>query len=142
MKLRFAALAAVSGVCLVVAGPLQAKEVHFATVLNGASQVPPNTTAGTGAVKADLDTVTKVFTYTVTYSGLTGPAVAAHFHGPAAANANAPPVITMKDLVSPIKGTAVLTAPQMSDLLAGKWYFNVHTKANPPGEIRGQLDAQ
>ena len=142
MKLRFAALAAVSGVWLVAAGPLQAKTVHFSTVLNGASQVLPNTTAGTGAVKADLDTVTKVFTYTVTYSGLTGPAVAAHFHGPAAADANAPPVITMKDLVSPIKGTAVLTAPQMSDLLAGKWYFNVHTKANPPGEIRGQLDAQ
>ena len=139
MKLRFAALAAVSTVCLVAAGPLQAKTIHFVVVLNGASQVPPNTTAGTGEVKADLDTVTKVFSYTVTYSGLTGPAVAAHFHGPAAADANAPPVIAMKELASPITGTAVLTAPQMSDLQAGKWYFNVHTRANPGGEIRGQL---
>ena len=142
MKRRFATLAAISGVALLAAGPLQAKTVHFATVLNGASQVPPNTTAGTGALKADLDTVTKLFSYTVTYSGLTGPAIAAHFHGPAAADANAPPVIAMKDLPSPIKGTAVLTAPQMSDLLSGKWYFNVHTKANPGGEIRGQLTPQ
>jgi hypothetical protein len=142
VKLRFAALAAVSLVCLVAAGPLQAKTVHFTAVLNGASEVPPNTTTGTGEVKADLDTVTKVFSYTVTYSGLTGPAAAAHFHGPAAAGVNAPPVITMKDLASPITGTAVLSAPQMSDLQGGKWYFNVHSKAHPGGEIRGQLAGQ
>jgi CHRD domain len=142
MKLRFAALTIVAGACLAAVGPLEAKTIHFTAALNGASEVPPNTTAGTGEVKADLDTVTKVFSYNVTYSGLTGPAVAAHFHGPAAPGVNAPPVITMKDLASPIAGTAVLSAPEMSDLQGGKWYFNVHTKAHPGGEIRGQLAAQ
>lgn len=141
MKLRFAALAVVSGFCFLAAGPLQAKTVHFATALNGASEVPPNTSAGTGMVKADLDMQTRAFTYTITYSGLTGPAVAAHFHGPAAAGVNAPPIITMKSLASPIKGNVVLTTSQVSDLEAGKWYFNVHTKAHPGGEIRGQLSA-
>jgi hypothetical protein len=41
-------------------------------------------------------------------------------------------------LDSPIKGTATLTAAQSADLLAGKWYVNLHTAANGGGEIRGQ----
>jgi hypothetical protein len=97
---------------------------------------------GKGTVSADLDTTSRNFTYVATYSGLTGPAVAAHFHGPAVAGANAPPVIMIKDLGSPIKGSAVLTPAQMTDLQAGKWYFNVHTKAHPTGEIRGQLSSR
>ncbi|HZX84937.1 MAG TPA: CHRD domain-containing protein, partial [Reyranella sp.] len=28
---------------------------------------------------------------------------------------------------------------QAADLAAGRWYFNIHTAANPPGEIRGQV---
>jgi hypothetical protein len=45
-------------------------------------------------------------------------------------------------LASPIKGTATLTAAQVADLKAGKWYVNVHTAANPGGEIRGQVNVQ
>jgi len=40
---------------------------------------------------------------------------------------------------SPASGKATLTAPQIADLEAGKWYVNVHTAANPGGEIRGQV---
>ena len=141
MKVQFALATAVSAISLLAAAPLQARTIHFSTALNGASEVPPNTTPGTGTVDADLDTATNGFHYTVTYSGLTGPAVAAHFHGPAAAGANAPPIIMIEKLPSPIKGSAVLSADQAKDLLAGKWYFNVHTAANPGGEIRGQLIA-
>ena len=32
-----------------------------------------------------------------------------------------------------------LTAAQVADLMAGKWYVNIHTAANKGGEIRGQL---
>jgi hypothetical protein len=40
---------------------------------------------------------------------------------------------------SPIDGTATLTPEQAKELVDGKWYFNLHTSANPGGEIRGQI---
>ncbi len=114
--------------------------MRFTTALKGSDEVPPNTTGGTGEVVATLDTTTKAFTYTITYSGLTGPATAAHFHGPAAPGANAPPTVPIQgDLTSPVKGAATLTDAQIADLRAGKWYFNFHTAANKGGEIRGQV---
>ena len=140
MKVRIALAAAAGAACLLATVPLQAKTIHFSTTLNGASEVPANDSKGTGKVDADFDTASNKFSYAVTYSGLTGPAVAAHFHGPAAAGANAPPIIMIKELPSPIKGSETLTPDQAKDLLAGKWYFNVHTAAHGPGEIRGQLN--
>ena len=50
------------------------------------------------------------------------------------------PVVVVKDPTNPISGTAILTPAQEADLLAGKWYFNVHTAAHPGGEIRGQVE--
>jgi hypothetical protein len=140
MRVPFALATTVAAIGL-LAVPVQAKTIHFSTVLSGASEVPPNTTKGGGQLDADFDTATSAFTYSVTYSGLTGPALAAHFHGPAAPGADAPPVIPVKTLPSPIRDSAQLTADQAKDLLAGKWYFNLHTAAHPPGEIRGQLIA-
>lgn len=137
MQFRSMGVAAV--MCVFAAGAAQASTLRFTASLKGADEVPPNTTKGTGQVTATLDTATEAFSYKVTYSGLTGPAVAAHFHGPAAPGVNAPPVITMTTLASPIVGSAKLTAAQAADLTAGKWYFNVHTAAHPTGEIRGQV---
>ena len=137
--MQFRSVVVAAAFCLLAAGVAEARTVHFTTALKGADEVPPNATTGTGAVDAVLDTDTKSFSYTVTYSGLTGPAVAAHFHGPAAAGMNAPPMVAMTSLASPIAGTAVLSDGQIADLTAGKWYFNVHTAAHPGGEIRGQL---
>jgi hypothetical protein len=108
--------------------------------LKAASEVPGNDSKGMGALTATYDTASKKFTYSVTYSGLSGPATAAHFHGPADAKSNAGVVVPAKDAaVSPIKGEATLTDAQAADLQAGKWYFNIHTAANKGGEIRGQV---
>ena len=118
------------------------RQIYFVTLSNAAVPNSITITQGsTGTVTATYDTASKKFTYTVTYSGLTGPATAAHFHGPAAAGANAPPVVPIPAtaLASPIKGDATLTDAQAADLAGGKWYFNVHTAAHGPGEIRGQL---
>jgi CHRD domain len=48
-------------------------------------------------------------------------------------------VLPFKTVQSPIEGTATLTENQAADLLAGKWYANIHTAANPGGELRGQM---
>ena len=83
---------------------------------------------------------THVLSWTVTYAGLSGPTTGGHFHGPAMAGQNAGVVVPLGgSLASPIKGMATLTAAQESDLMAGKWYLNLHTAAHPGGEIRGQV---
>ena len=139
MKLGTLTMVAAAG--LLAASAAQAATEKFAATLSGGQEVPANTTTGTGEVDAALDTATKAFSYHITFSGLTGPAMAAHFHGPAAPGANGPPVIPIPSPSSPTSGTATLTDAQVADLEAGKWYFNVHTAAHPGGEIRGQLQA-
>jgi len=126
-------------VSLIGPGLAQAETLSFMAMLKGADEVPANDSGGTGMVMAKLDTATKSFTYNVTYSGLTGPAIAAHFHGPAAPGVNAGPVVALTSLANPIDGSATLTDAQISDLEAGKWYFNIHTSAHKGGEVRGQL---
>lgn len=111
--------------------------------LSGASEVPPVMSNASGTVEASLNKQTNELSWTVTYSGLSGPATGAHFHGPAMAGANAGVVVPMTgSLTSPIRGVASLTAAQVADLMAGKWYVNLHTAANPNGEIRGQIPAR
>ena len=136
MTLKILATAAVAAL---IAGAAQAQTVMYHAMLSGAAEVPANTEKGTGMVMATLDPATKLFSYEVSYSGLTGPPRAAHFHGPAAAGANAPPSVPITAPASPIKGSATLTDAQIADLQAGKWYFNVHTEAHPGGELRAQL---
>lgn len=125
---------------LFTAVPAFAEMVAYKADLKAASEVPPNDSKGTGAVDATYDTTSKKLSWTITYAGLTGPATAAHFHGPAAANVNASPVVPLSgNLATPIKGDAVLTDAQAADLQAGRWYFNVHTAAHKDGELRGQV---
>lgn len=120
--------------------PAFAETMSYKAALTGASEVPPNDTKGTGSVDAAYDTASKKLTWTITYSGLTGAATAAHFHGPAEAGKNAPPVVPLKgDLKSPIKGEATLTDAQAKEFADGKIYFNLHTAAHKDGEIRGQM---
>lgn len=112
----------------------------FTTQLTGMNEVPPVGTPASGRVDAVLNTDTGLFRWRLTYSGLSGPATAAHFHGPAPIGRNAGPSLSMTSpLQSPSQGRATLSAAQTADLLAGRWYANVHTANNPGGEIRGQM---
>ena len=120
-------------------GSAMAETMVFHAKLDGATEVPPKTTAGAGQATVTLDTTAKTVTYAVTYTGLSGPATMGHIHGPAAPGANAGIVVPFANAASPIDGKATLTDAQIADLEAGKYYVNVHTAANPAGEIRGQL---
>lgn len=136
--IRPALLAAALAAVLSTAG--HAETLKFHAVMNGATEVPAKTGEGKGMVDATLDTATKVLTYDVTYSGLSGPATAGHLHGPADPGANAGVLVPFAaPVASPLHGTATLTDAQVSELEAGKMYANIHTAANPGGEIRGQM---
>ena len=132
-------------VCLSLTA-LVASSLSFAQVLNlgatlsGAAEVPPNASAGMGQLQAEFDKASRTLRYTLRYSGLSGPVKAGHFHGPAEAGKNAGVALGINNAGdSPVQGSAVLTPEQAADLLAGKWYINLHTAANPGGELRGQV---
>ena len=112
----------------------------FKATLDSKSEVPPNASAGTGTADIDYDPASKKLSWKVTYSGLSGPATAGHFHGPAEPGKNAGVAVAIPSATaSPAEGSATLTEAQAADLLAGKLYINIHTAANPGGEIRGQV---
>jgi hypothetical protein len=126
------------GAAVAFSGPAFAEKLK--ATLDGKSEVPANTSAGTGTADLDYDAASKKLTWKVTYSGLSGPATAAHFHGPADAGKNAGVAVAIPNAASsPVEGSAVLTDAQAADLLGGKYYINIHTAANPGGEIRGQV---
>ena len=129
-----------SAIAIGLVSVASAATMQFTASLNGKSEVPAKTGSGFGDALATLDTKTKTLSYTLTFEGLSGPATAAHFHGPAAPGANAGVAVAIgKAPVSPVSGKATLTDAQVAAVEAGKWYVNVHTAANPGGEIRGQL---
>lgn len=108
--------------------------------LDGKAEVPPTASSATGTADLNYDAASKKLSWTVTYSGLSGPATAAHFHGPAEPGKNAGVAVPIPNAASsPVKGEATLTDAQAADLLGGKYYINIHTAANPGGEIRGQV---
>lgn len=136
-KLAIAALTLAASFAF--AGAASAEKMTMKVPLTAAASVPPNSSGGKGEADITYDTATKLLTWKVTYSGLTGPATMAHFHGPADPGKNAGVLIPFKDASSGATGSATLTDAQAADLLAGKLYVNVHTEANKGGEIRGQV---
>lgn len=124
---------------LVAIAPAKAEMIAFKTDLKPSEEVPPVTAKGSGMLEANYDTTSKKLAWKGSYSGLTGAATAAHFHGPAEAGKNAGVAVPAPAPKSPFEGSATLTDAQAADLMGGKWYFNLHTAANPGGEIRGQM---
>jgi hypothetical protein len=135
-RIMFATVAL--GAAVAFAGPAFAEKMK--ATLSGKTEVPANASAGTGSADIDYDAASKKLSWKLTYSGLSGPATAAHFHGPAEAGKNAGVAVAIPNATSsPVEGSATLTDAQAADLMAGKYYVNIHTAANPGGEIRGQV---
>jgi hypothetical protein len=111
----------------------------------GSAEVPPLYSDGNGRGCLTLDPVTLELTWDITYQGLSGPPVGAHFHA-APLGMNGPVVLPLTATIDDdgngngsIVGSEYITPPMAAELLAGGWYLNVHTAMYPPGEIRGQV---
>jgi len=140
--------------------------ITYVANLKGTNEVPSNSSPGTGTWTGVLNPSTKVLTYTLTFSGLTGTASASHIHGPAAAGVNAnvlvnfaaPPTghtgtLTLNGSSGGATGTlnlgtapisATISGDSLIKLLdAGALYVNVHSSPSfGGGEIRGQIARQ
>jgi hypothetical protein len=148
---RLVSLSAIVG--LLIAAPVAwaAGQVTSTVPLSGAKEVPAVSTSGTGSAKLVLNAARTQISYTVTYSGLSGPLAAAHLHV-GAAGTNGPVVLPLKVGPSPMTGTLTAAdlvpaggvatfADAVDRLLSGQLYVNLHTAQNPGGEIRGQVPA-
>ena len=110
---------------------------------NGAQEVPAVSTTATGTLSGTYDKKTKQLNYTINWTGLSGDITVAHFHGPAAAGESAGPLqdiaITTNGVTGNTSGSVTASDALHNALLDGKVYYNLHTAANPDGEIRGQV---
>lgn len=119
--------------------PAYAETTTYTADLTAGAEVPPNDSPATGTAEVTVDSDAGTVSWVVTAEDLTGDPTAAHIHGPASAEENAPPVIDMSDAV--MEGSADITEDQIADLESGNYYVNLHTEQHPDGEIRGQLEA-
>lgn len=114
--------------------------------LTGAQEVPPVTTSGSGTLDVAYDKGSKTLRYSARWSGMSDSVTMMHFHGPADKGANAGVVYPIHEFTRGMSGTADGTVKldeakmKEADLLGGKWYYNIHTKTHPAGEIRGQVE--
>ena len=146
VRLSLATLSLVAAAAITGCGMMQHRSmpasnmVALSTQLRAANEGTPNASQASGTVDAVFDKDTSLLRWKVSYTGLSGPATAAHFHGPASVGTNAGVVLPWSGpITSPMEGSATLSAAQAAELVAGRWYANVHTAANPGGEIRGQM---
>lgn len=113
--------------------------------LSGLNEVPPNASPGSGSFSGTLNDVTGAILLNGSYSGMLGPVIASHIHGPAPVGVNAP-VIVLINNTGGTSGTlslnTILSAPNVAHVLAGNTYVNVHTNVFPGGEIRDQIHVE
>jgi hypothetical protein len=116
------------------------KTLKFSAALNTGQEVPHPKGTKVGASGRFTATLTgTTLKWTLTFAHLTGPATAAHIH-PGVRGQSGPPLVPLcGPCSSPTRGTATLTQAEITAMVAGKDYVNVHTTKNPNGEIRGQI---
>lgn len=115
--------------------------------LEGSQEVPAKNTGASGSMDVSYNKTTKVLTYTIAWSSLSGNPVGAHIHGEAPRGVNASvkhdfTQLIPKSMTGTFTNTVVVDeiAIKEKELLMGLYYLNIHTPNNPGGEIRGQIE--
>jgi len=151
-------------------GVVKADQLAFTTTLTGSQEVPPTGSPGIGSASVTVDTIAKLMTVNVSFSGLVSPTVASHIHCCASPGVNAMVATTVPTFpgfpLGVTSGTYLQTfdlnlaatynpafitanggtvaaaqAAFIAGLVNGQTYLNIHTSMFPGGEIRGQLHA-
>ena len=118
-------------------------QIQFTAKMDGNQETPPVTTTAKGTGAFVLNSTGTALSYTITVNGLT--VNSGHFHnGPVGVGAGVVKALTFVNntasgIWSSTDATQPLTDSLLSELLRGRLYVNVHTTANPGGEIRGQV---
>ncbi|MEO5999137.1 MAG: CHRD domain-containing protein [Chitinophagaceae bacterium] len=117
-------------------------------IVNTSKEVPAVTTSNaTGTMDVSYDKTTRLLTYKVSWNALSDSITGSHIHGTASTVTNANVVVPFTvankgALTGNYAGTFTVDgiAIKEDSLLLGKYYLNIHTKKNPGGEIRGQIE--
>jgi hypothetical protein len=132
-------------VAMLLGGTADAKTIVLTGVFSSeqaaAAPVPVGAVVPSGVFRGKLDTATGELSYKITYAGLSGPVLAAHFHGPAAPGVDAGVMVPIPGPYhSGLQGEVKVTAGEQATIEAGKTYVNLHTAKNPNGEARAQVN--
>jgi CHRD domain len=119
--------------------------VGSAIPMSGSQETPAVTTAATGSIDANYNRLTRTLSYKVSWSGLSGNVTNMHIHGTGEVGVLAGVFQTFSGWAAApagtYSGTVLIDGVKFTenDLLAKRYYINIHTALNPAGEIRGQL---
>lgn len=123
----------------------QPTAIPFTTLMSGLAERPiplTNAAAGSGTLSLEGDRLT----FNLEYGGLSGPAVAAHIHGPGTTGQSTNVLVNLAPFnggafgsAGTVSGSVQLTTAQRDVVLNGLAYVNFHTEAHPGGELRGQI---
>jgi hypothetical protein len=124
-----------------IRGQIDFPPLSIITGMDSTQEVPPTASTGTATANLSVDINSGAVTGSITFSGLTGPATAAHFHqAPAGSNGSVIIPLSPPSAASGVIPVSVMMTPaQLSALATNQLYLNIHTAANPGGEIRGQI---
>jgi hypothetical protein len=143
-----AVVACAAGVTAVIAGAAPARTaadaIQLRALLGSAEEVPPPTgnvsgSRGTFTARTTRTPTGATLEWRLTFSNLSGPAVAAHIHTGARGQAGPVVVPLCGPCTSGATGTANVDSALLATIQNGGAYVNVHTPTNPAGEARGQL---
>ncbi len=128
-----------------IRGQIKPTNINLSATLDTTQEIPgpagvPDGAGGSAHVAYDPETNT--LGWMIEWDELSGPATGMHFHGPAGFGETAGVQVNVGNisgLTSPSIGSTQISDELASEFINGQWYLNIHTAANGPGEIRGQL---
>ena len=117
----------------------------FSAELNGSEQVPSVTTNAKGVASFMLNPTQDTLCVNVSFTGLSGSAIEMHIHD-GFKGSNGPDIVDLSASIVGNRASTIVTGTALSaikpKLFVGGLYLNVHTVANPDGEIRGQIELE